>query len=91
MKIYRQVKVSDRFPSKSNRYHTGKGFIYFNNRYNKFYDVELKITNDPDYWLEEIELPSDYDISFLEYDVLSQYNRGFIYGYNYMLDKIKGC
>ena len=53
-KIFRQVFAEERLPNKTGLYHTNRGMInYFHGL--KTFEHSISI----DYWLEEIELPTD--------------------------------
>lgn len=51
-----KVKVKDRIPSVSDYYHTNRGIAYYSDIF------EDCIYDDVEYWLEEIELPSEEEI-----------------------------
>ena len=55
--LFRKVSADERMPNKTGLYHTNRGMT------NYFHGLK-KFEHDPhiDYWLEEIELPSEEDI-----------------------------
>lgn len=96
-KIYRQVLVDDRFPKRSGDYHTDYGIAYFRHPKKKFYQ---EITGDgggtfyiiiaPEYFLEEIDLPSKENIGYESLLSEQGHHASFINGANYILNKLKG-
>lgn len=82
--VFRKVSVKERLPSESGIYLTNKCTLHFISGCKRF------MGNDPQWWLEEIELPSDEDIqlrSKLQHS--EQRSDGFVFGANYILNKIK--
>lgn len=55
--VFVKVYIKDELPTFSGNYHTSIGYYY----YTEFYE-EFKSDEDPEWWLKEIELPSEDDI-----------------------------
>lgn len=83
MTIYRKVLCSERLPDKSNWYYTQKGMVYFDSIQGSFYD-SAQFAGKNEYWLEEIELPSEEILDALDY------NGGFKDGVKWLMEKIGG-
>lgn len=97
-KLFRQVSVKKRLPEKPGVYNTDLGKLEFStNPCYKNNGIWLKenYVNNPEIWLEEIEIPSDTDvnISAFKYGAL-RYNetisKSFEAGANYILNTLKG-
>lgn len=84
--IYRKVLCSERLPEKSNWYYTQKGMVYFDLIQGSFYESS-QFAGENEYWLEEIELPSDEEIS--EKAMESTCHMAFWKCYEYILNKLK--
>lgn len=93
-KLFRQVSVKDRLPEKSGVYNTDLGKLEFStNPCYKNNGIWLKenYVNNPEIWLEEIELPSDEDIKSESKSKGDWYDiENFIKGANYILNTLKG-
>lgn len=94
MTIYRKVLCSERLPEKSSWYYTQKGMLYFDLIQGSFYESS-QFVGENEYWLEEIELPSEEDIigmghyyEALESEGDSLYD-AYKQGANYILNKLK--
>lgn len=74
--VFKKVMVSDRSPSKEGYYLTDKGNVYFRDTFYTWID----------WWLEEVELPSEDDI-FKEGSKMAI--TSFRKGANYILNKLK--
>jgi len=93
-KIYRQVSVKERLPEKAGVYNTDLGKLEFStNPCYKNNGIWLKenYVNNPEIWLEEVELPTEDEI--LEYardeEGLEDYDMEqdvFVDGANYILN-----
>lgn len=94
-KIYRQVSVKERLPEKAGRYFTSFGECTFSTNTRKWLFMLENSTNYVDWWLEEVELPSEEDINW-KYPLNSNelhkttLNVGCRTGANYILKTLKG-
>ena len=88
--VFIKVSVKDRIPSVSDFYHTNKGIAYYSDIFEDWsYD-------DVEYWLEEIELPSEEEIdksgddfAYPHIDSAFAFNC-FMHGAKFILNKLKG-
>ncbi|MDR2274326.1 MAG: hypothetical protein LBF27_25690 [Sphingobacterium sp.] len=90
-KLYRQVSVKERLPEKSGRYHTNVGLVYYHGK--EFYHWI-------DWWLEEVELPSEEEITtnvlfhnntmYHDNDFQKACDNGIKMCFNYILNTLKG-
>lgn len=88
MKLYRQIKCSDRLPAVDGEYYcviaNGKcGNYYFDG--NKF-ESSLVIK-----WLEEIEIPSEEEVIKEFTDDNGVIDTSGLFGVNFILNKTKQC
>lgn len=90
MTVFIKVLVSDRLPKVSGEYDTSIGNVCFENVNNKFFNHKGELTLDPEWWLEEIEMPSDDEI--LEAILMKQDKdqTQFMRGIDFILNKLKG-
>lgn len=87
--IYRKVMVADRLPIKRGTYLTNKGYKKFCKKY-LFYHEDIYSINSNikiQWWLEEIELPTEDELSKESKD--SYYPYSFEEGASYILNKLK--
>ena len=92
-KLYRQVACKDRLPTQNGKYHTDKGLLDFRpNRYHYGFTEGIGIVN-PEFWYEEIELPTEEEINKPANDEYVDSLRGysaFKKGAEWVINKIKG-
>ncbi len=96
-RLFRQVSVKDREPEKYGYYDTNVGNIEYSPSPGYGWQYGMPY---PDYWLEEIELPSEenlttnvlYHNNTVYHDINMQEacNNGIKMCYNYILNTLKG-
>ena len=97
--VFVKVLVNDRFPKRSGDYHTDYGIAYFSHSKKKFYQENIVI--DPEYWFEEVELPSDDEVverlmhpTYISENISKKsieiYKFSVRRGASYVLNKLKG-
>lgn len=97
MKIYREVKVTDRLPLIEEFYYTSRGYLIFSLARGQFESPYLGYKQvNVENWLEEIELPSEKDLIGMAHyydtfesegdDLFNAYKQGA----NYIINKLKG-
>lgn len=90
--VFVKVKVTERLPNNEGRYMVGYEYGAFESSYSidfNFYE-EFTDCSIIDWWLEEIELPSEEDIMHEENKQhTNEASIGFIKGANYILNKLK--
>lgn len=87
--VFIKVPVSERPPNEEGNYYTDLGYIYFKQEIKLWYDDE----NDycyPNYWLEEIELPTDEEILGATLIKQDKDQTQFMRGIDFILNKLKG-
>ena len=80
------------FPKKGGNYNSDKGLVFFNNIRNEFEHYYLKDEANIQYWLEEIELPSEEAVLQNSENILmssNEYSIGFESGANFILNHLK--
>lgn len=89
--VFIKVDVRYRLPNKSGIYITNRGVIQFTSAYDRWYGLE------PQWWLEEIELPTEEEIKNEEKSVYEvnddkalPYKSLWRKGANFILYKLKG-
>lgn len=94
MTIYRKVKVSERLPESRGYYDTDMGTLYYRKKIKHSIWEDWEDANYPkypEYWLEEIELPTEEDINSIVSVYHDVENRNACRtGINYILNKIRG-
>lgn len=95
-KLFRQVSVKDRLPEKPGVYNTDLGKLEFStNPCYKNNGIWLKenYVNNPEIWLEEIELPNYEDTrkarDAYSYSYLDPFRWGWKYGVKHILSMLK--
>lgn len=95
--IFRKILTKDRLPKIQTRYITNDGWLSFEVESKSFHHSNIFDEQYfPEWWLEEIELPSQKDIclkSELRCSPKDTFNeKGFwIWGANWMKDFVLGC
>lgn len=87
MKVFvKRYPEKGELPSVSKKYFTSHGYLDYSVKRNEWSDCDWLDVN-PDWWLEEIELPSDEDV----FNKSTFYNdlESFEQGANYILDLLK--
>lgn len=84
MKIYRQVKCSDRLPKENIWIDTNIGYIKFDTSDSRWLVSGGVVT----WWLEEIKLPSEEEV-YSESFTSDKTPNDFIKGANFILNKLK--
>lgn len=88
--VFIKVSTKDRLPSESGFYLTNNGHVHFLSGCKRFMGC------DPQWWLEEVELPSEENVnnslinSKRHITTYSLYQNGYEDGANYILNKLKG-
>lgn len=77
MTIYRKVLCSERLPKEGDKCMTNVGIVYFRGKFNYWVN----------WWLEEIDLPSEEEIS--EKAMESTCHMAFWKCYEYLLNKLR--
>lgn len=87
--VFKKVMVSDRLPSESGMQITNNGIVHFLSGCGRF------MGHEPQWWLEEIEIPSNEEIEGMaifydtfESDQEDKYS-SYKIGANYILNKLK--
>ena len=96
--VYRPVLTNDRLPDKPGFYFTSDGLLYKNKdskewSYYDRIDLIFKKVEAPEWWLEEIELPTEEEINKPANDEYVDSLRGysaFKKGAEWVINKIKG-
>ena len=94
-RIYRTVECSERLPETEGMYITSTGLMSFSKTFNWINQHNYTIKA-PDWWLEEVELPSEEDIfnSTPHYrndpELDDAFEDGYSLGASFILNHIKG-
>lgn len=60
--IYKKVLTKDRLPDEGGNYDTSKGFLAFIPAIKRWYYDNRVMVETPEYWFEEINIPTDEEI-----------------------------
>jgi len=86
--VFIKVSTKDRLPSESGLYLTNNGHVHFLSGCKRFMGC------DPQWWLEEVELPNYEDTrkarDAYSYSYLDPFRWGWKYGVKHILNTLKG-
>lgn len=86
--VFKKVMVSDRLPKDGGHYYTNINELYFD--FGNWHDSNYRISTQPEWWIEEIEIPSEEEIDNESYPIdTTNESTAFIMGANYILNKLK--
>lgn len=88
-KLYRTVSVEERLPKHGGHFLTDIGLVRFMINDKEWVDDKY-ITCNPNWWLEEIELPSENDINNELDELPWDSDEAFKEGANFIINYIKG-